>query len=212
MMIPARGEADAQERLSQAATDQLRGSLADEERRLLVAMERSASVVGPDFFGSAAQLLSVLLDAQFVFIAECTNADTQMAKTLAFWGETGLADNLDFCAQGGPCEQVLAGNVLHVREKALERFPDNEALQSLGPTSYFGCPLISSRGEVIGHIAAMDAEPMDPAPADLAILKVLAARAAAELERRHLEEARTADLVRISEERFRPSIALHRAF
>ena len=166
--------------LPKQATADLRQALAVRDRRLLVAMERCASVVGPDFFGSAAQLLSVLLDVEYVFIAECTNADAKMAETLAFWGSAGLTDNLSFCVRGGPCEQVLAGQVVHVPEMACARFPDNEALQTLGPESYFGCPLVSSSGDIIGHIAAMDALPMHPSGEDRAILKILAARAAAD--------------------------------
>ncbi len=184
-------------------TEELRKSLVQSDNRCLVAMEQIASVVGPDFFTSAARLLYVLLDVRFVFVAECTNAETQMARTLAFWGESGLGDNLDFCAQGGPCEQVLAGGVLHVAENVCQEFPNNEALQSLSPQSYFGCPLTDSSGKVIGHIAAMDVRPMNPSAEDLAILKILASRAAAELERRRIEEARTADLMRSTEERFR---------
>ena len=166
-------------------------------------MERVASVVGPDFFVSAAHLLKALLDVRFVFIAECTDSESKMARTLAFWNGAGVADNLDFCAQGGPCEQVMSGQVVHVPQNACEEFPHNEALQSLAPESYFGCPLIDSSGKVIGHIAAMDVRPMNPAPEDLVILKTLASWAAAELERRQIEEARTADLIRSSEERFR---------
>lgn len=189
--------------LSRDATEDLRRALAHSDRRLLVAMERCASVVGPDFFQSAAQLLSVLLDVKFVFIAECTNAETGMAQTLAFWGEAGLADNLDFCTRGGPCQRVLEGEIVHVEEKACEKYPDNEALQALGPESYFGCPLLSSNGDVIGHIAAMDPRPMHPSEEDRAILRIHASRAAAELERRQIEDAKTADRIRVSEERFR---------
>ena len=203
-MDGARAAVERREKtLTKDATEDLKQALADPDRRLLVAMERCASVVGPDFFKSAAQLLSVLLDVKFVFIAKCINADTKMAETLAFWGEAGLIDNLSFCAIGGPCEHVLAGQVLHVADQACARFPDNDALQALGPESYLGCPLASSSGRVIGHIAAMDARPMHPSAEDQAILRIYASRAAAELERRHTEDTKTADLVRVSEERFR---------
>jgi len=183
-------------------SDELRRSL-DDGGRFLVAMERIASVVGPDFFVSAAHLLNVLLDVRFVFVAECTDSEAKMASTLAFWDGAALAENLDFCAQDGPCEQVLAGDVLHVKQGACQTFPNNESIQGLAADSYLGCPLINSQGKVIGHMAAMDVRPMSPSPEDLVILKILAARAAAELERRQIEEARNADLIRSSEEKFR---------
>jgi PAS domain S-box-containing protein len=166
-------------------------------------MERIASVAGPDFFASAAHLLHVLLDVRFAFIAECIDSEAKTARTLAFWDGAGLAENVDFCAQDGPCSGVMAGSVVHVTQNASEKFPKNEVVQSLAPDSYFGCPLINSSGMVIGHIAAMDVRPLNPSPEDLVILRILASRAAAELERRQIEEVRTADLIRGSEERFR---------
>ncbi len=184
-------------------TDELRQSLGDSDRRFLIAMERIAAVVGPDFFPSAAHLLSVLLDVRYVFIAEWTDYDAKMARTLAFWCEAGLQENANLCAQGGPWEEVTAGQIMHIPQNVCEKFPDNVALQSLSPESYFGCPLTDSTGKVIGHIAAMDVRPMNPSAEDLVILKILASRASAELERRRIEEARTADLVRGTEERFR---------
>ncbi len=188
---------------SREATDDLRRSLAEPKRRFLVAMEQSASFGGPNFFAAAAQLLSVLLDARFVFVAECFDSERNMARTLAFWGDSEPAENLDFCAAGGPCERVLRGEVVHIREEVCARFPFNEALQSLSPESYLGYPLVNSRGDVVGHIAAMDVRPMDPSSEDVVILKILASRAAAELERRQIESSRTAGLIRRAEERFR---------
>jgi PAS domain S-box-containing protein len=181
----------------------LRRRIDDDGGRLLVAMERIASVAGPDFFATAVELLKMQLDVEFVFIAECTDSEKGMARTLAFWGDAGAAENLDFCAHGGPCEGVLAGDVVHVVEHVCEQFPHNEALNSLAPDSYLGYPLITSSGSVIGHVAAMDVRPMNPSPEDLVILRVLASRAAAELERKQTKEARTSSLIHSSEERFR---------
>ena len=133
------------EMLTEAAgAEDLRRSLDGEDTRFIAAMERVASVVGSDFFDSAAQLLGMLLDVRFAFIAECTDPESKMARTLAFWGESGLAENFEFCAKDGPCERVIDGEILHVREDVLVRFPDNEALRSLGPESYFGCALSSA--------------------------------------------------------------------
>lgn len=182
---------------------ELRSAVGDSDRRLIVAMEQTAQLVGPDFLRSAAQLLSALLGVQYVFIAECVNAAESQARTLSFWADGAFGENFEFCAADGPCEQVIGGDVLHVEQGVVARFPDNEALRSLAPESYFGCPLVSSRNRVIGHIAAMDGRPMRLSKQDLVILRILASRAAAELERLQMERRRTADLVRHSEERFR---------
>ena len=46
-------------------SDNLRRRLDDDGGRLLVAMEQVASVVGPDFFSTAAELLKVRLGVRF---------------------------------------------------------------------------------------------------------------------------------------------------
>jgi len=159
----------------------LRRRIDDDSGRLVAAMERIASVAGPDFFATAAELLKVQLYVEFVFIAECTDSEKGMARTLAFWGEAGVAENLEFCTLGGPCERVLAGDVVHVVENVCEQFPHNDAPGGVAPDSYLGYPLINSSGNVIGHVAAMDVRPMLPSPEDLVILRVLASRAGAEI-------------------------------
>lgn len=188
--------------LSEGAEAELRRAVA-RDGRLLDVIERTASVVGPDLFGSAVRLLSEVLGVRYVFVAECVDANANQAKTLSFWSNSEQAENFDFCSTGGPCELVMSGQILHVADGLRERFPGQEALEQLGAESYLGYPLTNSNGRIIGHIAAMDVGRMEPTSEDVAILKLLAARTAAELERRLIEQAQRADLLRHGEERFR---------
>ena len=106
--------------ISDRAGSELRQSIA-RDHRLLDAMERTASVVGPDLFGSAARLLSEVLGVRYVFIAECLDSAVNEAKTLAFVSDSEAAENFDFCAEGGPCELVMSGQVLHGADGLRER-------------------------------------------------------------------------------------------
>jgi len=49
--------------------------------------------------------------------------------------------------------------------------------------SYLGAPVFDSSGKVIGHLAVVDDKLMGENPQAVAILKIFAARAGAELER-----------------------------
>jgi signal transduction histidine kinase len=55
--------------------------------------------------------------------------------------------------------------------------------------SYAGIPLLSSGGELLGHLAVLDDKVFGDEPRHTAILEIFAARAAAEIERQRSEEA-----------------------
>ena len=67
-----------------------------------------------------------------------------------------------------------------------------------GIESYLGVPLVHRDGSHLGHLAVFDERPMPPEPRQLAIFRIFAARAAAELERLRAEQT-LAD----SEQRYR---------
>ena len=54
-----------------------------------------------------------------------------------------------------------------------------------GYQSFIGVPLLKNNGEVIGHIAIYDAEPVFDSELRVALVQVLSARTACELERGH---------------------------
>ena len=58
-----------------------------------------------------------------------------------------------------------------------------------GAESYCGVPLLDSSGACVGHLAIMDDKPMLDGLRGLAILRIFAARARAEIERLHAEAA-----------------------
>ena len=63
-------------------------------------------------------------------------------------------------------------------------FPEDKALSKLGVESYLGPPLFDSSGDIRGHIAVLYDKLMTTDPRGMSILKIFAARAGAELERR----------------------------
>ncbi len=69
------------------------------------------------------------------------------------------------------------------------RFPADAMLGTMEAQSYAGVPLFASDGRPIGIVAALGVRPMSPADADrvLSLLRVLSARAAAEIERGEVE-------------------------
>lgn len=61
-------------------------------------------------------------------------------------------------------------------------------MTALAAESYLGVPLFDSSSEVIGHLAVLDTKVMESSEQGLSVLKVFAARAGAEVERKRVEE------------------------
>ncbi|MGC1195398.1 MAG: CHASE2 domain-containing protein [Geitlerinemataceae cyanobacterium] len=152
----------------------------------------TARTTGKDFFYSCARYLAQVLQVRYAFITECIGTESignSKSRTLAFWqGDTWL-DNFEYNLADTPCEQVSLGEPCYYPRHVQGLFPNDRHLVELAAESYFGIPLCDSTGEIIGHLSVLDTVPMVFEPAKEAILKIFAARAAAELERQRAEKA-----------------------
>jgi len=148
----------------------------------------TASVVGDEFFHALVRHLAAALRVRYAFVAEFAEMKTRV-RTLAFWRGNDYLDNFAYDLAGTPCEEVIAGNVCSHPSNVQTLFPRDKDLVALQAESYLGVPLADSSGIVLGHLAVLDLEPMTTAPRDLSILRIFAARAAVELERKRAELA-----------------------
>jgi formate hydrogenlyase transcriptional activator len=170
--------------------DEMRREIAlrrDAEQTLRSVVQGTAAVTGSDFFASLVSHLAAALQVPFAFAAACRAPATQ-ARTLAFWCNDRLVDNVSYDIEHTPCRGVLAGEVCHYPERIREFFPKDRDLVELGAESYLGVPVRSRGGVVIGHLAVLDTRPMAPPPRGLSLLEIFAARAGAELERQTAED------------------------
>src|SRR5271156_6397277 len=167
-------------------------------------VEGVESETGDRFFYSLVKHLASALGCEYAFVSELP-VDRLRFRTRAVWGGGSFMDNFEVPLDGTPCEAVLNGKSSHHPEWICHLFPTDAALKEWGVESYCGVPLLDSDGTVVGHLAILSDQPMLDGPRGLAIMRIFAARARAELERLHTEEALrqvNEALVR-SEERFR---------
>lgn len=160
--------------------------------------EGTAMVSGADFFRSLVLHLARAMQAKYAFIAECIDVSRLSVRTLAFWRGDSYGEDVTYAVAGTPCERVIAGDVCYYPENIQALFPADHDLSTLNVESYFGIPLLDSSGEALGHLAVLDEKPMHRGQQEMAIMKIFAARAGAELQRKRVE-----DSLRESEERFR---------
>jgi formate hydrogenlyase transcriptional activator len=146
-------------------------------------IDGTALTPGAAFFPALVNHLAAALGVQYVFVAECTDDTHTRVRTLAFWSRDTLADNIEFGLDGTPCEAVISGQVSCHTHDLQTRFPRDTGLVDLGAQSYLGVPLIGTSGEILGHLAVLDIEPMEHDEARELLLRTFASRAAIELER-----------------------------
>jgi len=167
-------------------------------------VEGVESETGDRFFYSLVKHLASALECQYAFVSELLG-DRSRFRTRAVWGRGSFQANFETPLDGTPCEAVLNGKSSHHPERICQLFPTDAGLKQWGVESYCGVPLIDSAGTVVGHLAILSEQPMQDGPRGLAIMRIFAARARAELERLRTEDAlrRSNEALVQSEERFR---------
>ena len=150
-----------------------------EEQLLRAVSEATSGLTGHDFLVELTKNVVKNLGLRYAFIVECTDETKTRFRTIAFvQGETVL-DNIEYDVAGSACEKMLEGKPYFLPACVEDKFPAAKGIQA-----YIGSPIISpTTGELLGHIAATDIVPITEEKNQTAILKIFAARVAAELER-----------------------------
>jgi PAS domain S-box-containing protein len=155
-------------------------------------VEGTAHSTGDDFLRNLVRRVAEAMGVHHAFVSELL--PQQRIRTLAFWSNGSIVENIEYDLPGTPCQEVIGGNICHIPSGVQRIYAPREA----GIESYLGVALKSQSGEVLGHLCAFDEEPMPDEPRLLFILQIFAARAGAELERLRVEQQ-----LRASEDRFR---------
>jgi PAS domain S-box-containing protein len=97
--------------------------------------------------------------------------------------------NYEVDIAGTPCEQVIeTANLVHFPDNLLELYPDEPDIKDVGAVSYLGMPLKDVDGRILGHLAVIDRRPMPEEQRVLALFRIFAARATAEMRRLRAEK------------------------
>jgi PAS domain S-box-containing protein len=149
--------------------------------------EGTAQSTGAEFFRKLVQHLARALGVEYAMVAEF--AGESRVRTLAYWKQGVIADNVDYDLPGTPCEDVVRGNLCHHPSGVAGKFPQDVPLTEMAIESYLGVPLVARDGRHLGHLCVFDRRSMPAVPQQLLIFKIFAARAAAELERLRIEHS-----------------------
>ncbi len=142
----------------------------------------SADLVGKNVFPALVEGVAKALSVRWVFLAQPFSRDPTKAATIAAWNH-GPSENIEYDLVGSPCADIMDDGACCFSHDVRRLFPDDQLLRDMGAESYVGIPLRSSRGNVIGLLAALDDKPIESSDDASEILALFAGRAASEIER-----------------------------
>ena len=160
-----------------------------EEEAFRLIVEGTSSRVGDEFFRSLVRHLAEALPVKYAFVNESINIKELQCSILAGWGGDDFVEKKIFNTMDTPGEEVLAGMLSFHSKDIIDSYPADQNLVDLKVVSYAGVPCFDAAYKIIGHLAVMDDKPMLDKKRTLSILKIFAARAGAELERKRTETA-----------------------
>jgi signal transduction histidine kinase len=167
---------------------------------LAAVAEGTAGSVGDEFLRCLARHVAEAFAAKMVLICEASDPTGMHVRTLAAWYDGDFIDEpFEYDTAGTPCAVSADYPWVSFPSALSERFPKAEIAINLGLQSYLSVCLKASDDVHLGHIAVLDDGPMEASEQDAAALKIFAARASAELERRNQERALAASRARVIE-------------
>ncbi|MBW4491275.1 MAG: PAS domain S-box protein [Trichocoleus desertorum ATA4-8-CV12] len=159
------------------------------EEALRLIVEGTAAKTGDEFFQSCVRYLAEVLQVGYAFVSRFVNRAKTRACTLAVCGNGKIGGNFEYHTECLPCGQILQRQICHYPENLQTLFPRVLEFAGMEVESYLGIPLIDAAGNILGILGVMDVKPMEPDAGRELILRIFAARAGAELERKQADEA-----------------------
>ncbi len=154
-----------------------------EEAILRKVVENTALFTGNQFFKALAKSLAESLNVYGAWITEY-DEDKRRLRANAFWLGDDWVDHYEYDIKGTPCEPVIdTQSLIHIPDRVIELFPDDPDLPPMNAVSYMGIPLKGADRKIMGHLAVLDTKPMEKRNRLMAVFRIFAARATAELQR-----------------------------
>ncbi len=157
------------------------------EQTLQFISQRGWSAAGEDFTLAVVRYLAEMFGVDFVFVGKLLDSGNTV-ETTALYAKGEIVNNFQYSLSGTPCENVMGKTTCVYPKDVRLLFPRDPLLVEMGIESYAGMPLWDSRGGALGLLAVMHGAPLENAERISSQLQLVAARVAAELERRQADE------------------------
>ena len=145
----------------------------------------TAAVTGDDFFPALAKHIAEALHIKYALVNVLVG---DRLHALAFWADGASRTPINYNVAQTPCETVLKNGEFICDSLVQQMFPEDGDLVAMQADSYMGIALKDANGDAIGNLCILDTQPLQDIQQARNILKVFAARASAELQRKAANE------------------------
>jgi diguanylate cyclase (GGDEF)-like protein/PAS domain S-box-containing protein len=146
---------------------------------------------GTAFFKQLASNMAKAVGAQAAFVAQLLPGAPSTARTVAVVIDGNVSPNFDYVLDESACETLLANPGWFIADRISELLPCSPVLPGLGMRGCVGRRLENSAGDPAGVLFVLFREPLTESDRQsdfiASILRIFAARASAELERREAD-------------------------
>lgn len=156
-----------------------------EQEEELASVARAVSIAGGDgFFSAVAHYIAKTLSTDYVLIGSVNEQNPQQVTTLAVASQDGFATNFTYQLNKSPCRGIMNGSLCCYPENVRILFPHDQLLQDKEVEGYIAMPLLGSGRVPLGILVAMHRSTIQNPERARSLLKIFAARTAAELQRK----------------------------
>ena len=161
----------------------------DQRDLLRTIAEGTAGTVGAPFLRSLSRCLAAAFAADVAYVAELSaDHPPTSGRILACWpGGDLLPEGYEYELADTPCERIADADVISHPTGSVGRFPRDGFLARHGLEGYLAVPMRDTSGALVGYVCVLSRARLDAGDEERAVLRIFAARAAAELERRRHE-------------------------
>lgn len=165
-------------------TDRKRADEASERRRELLqhVAEGTAAATGDQFFDTLTRELAHVLGVDYVMVGELPDPAAASMRTISVYAGGQRVPNFEYALAGTPCERVMAEALCVYPSGVQAQFPADVLLKDFAVESYLGAHLMSADQQPIGILLVMHSGAIQDIPFAQTLLRIFAARAAAELD------------------------------
>lgn len=147
----------------------------------------TAQSIGTAYLAALVKSMREAMDAKAVLVTTGLGDPPTRARSVASWQRGGGSKPYEYDLEGTPCRLVYGGETVVVSDGLYRQFAKEE-----GYEAYIGVPLRDARGRPAGHLAVLSDRPLALPEQGLAIVKLFALRAEAEIQRLAHEREREA--------------------
>jgi formate hydrogenlyase transcriptional activator len=158
-----------------------------DELAALSALADGISAEEGGLFNGLARCLATAVGARHALVAELTGP--RSARPLGWWGIDRLSPGSQLELRVPLAEAVARGDALEQLDGMGEAPISDAVLGALAIESFLVAPVSGPAGQPLGLLCAFDGKAMAPDPRRVLVLRILAARAGAELARQRAETA-----------------------